>query len=52
MNSIKNYLMCEEINKCFNLYFKVREVMESIEREVFVLVFFKYFVYILNVFFM
>ncbi|GAA6891290.1 protein-L-isoaspartate O-methyltransferase [Helicobacter pylori] len=48
MNSIKNHLMCEEINKRFNLHPKVRKAMESIEREVFVSAPFKHFAYTLN----
>ncbi len=40
--------MCEEINKRFNLHPKVREAMESIEREVFVPAPFKHFAYTLN----
>ncbi|XNZ29849.1 protein-L-isoaspartate O-methyltransferase [Helicobacter pylori] len=48
MNSIKNHLMCEEIHKRFSLHPKVREAMESIEREVFVPAPFKHFAYTLN----
>ncbi|MGL2488314.1 protein-L-isoaspartate O-methyltransferase, partial [Helicobacter pylori] len=48
MNSIKNHLMCEEINKRFSLHPKVREAMERIEREIFVPAPFKHFAYTLN----
>ncbi|AFI04810.1 protein-L-isoaspartate O-methyltransferase [Helicobacter cetorum] len=48
MKSIKNRLMCEEINKRFSLHAKVRKAMESINREIFVPKPFKHFAYTLN----